>query len=136
MNAVVFEQPRMIVFSADPMPDHLRGELLGEMGATIGEGVKLEIPEDVHEWPSGADRPEDVLAVARDEPRHFRVFKYRREIDQAQYEPTGMNYAVVPSWEGFLKAYRPLDKISRITDASDRPGLDEEIMHNLTGSTH
>lgn len=134
MNAVVFDRMPMILFGPDPIPDRARSELLDEMGGRVVEDVEVEVPDDISDWPRGAERPQNVLAVARDNPRHFAAFKYQREMDPARYEPAGMSYAVVSSWEGFLKAYRPLDKISRITDESDRPGLDEEVMRSLTGS--
>lgn len=131
MTAIVFERMHMIVFSRDAVPDGARRELVDEMGGRVLGDVEIEIPDDISDWPRGAERPQNVLAVARDNPRHFVAFKYQRQMDLARYEPAGMSYVVVASWEGFLKALRPLDKISRITDESDRPGLEEEIMRDI-----
>lgn len=58
-------------------------------------GVSLDPPPaDLNEWPRGADRPEVILCVAVDDPRHYRVFKYRRDIAEG-FRQTGRNYGGV-----------------------------------------
>lgn len=50
------------------------------------------VTPDLHEWPIGADSPEAVLCISRTDPKHFRVFKYRRDIDRSMFLETGWNY--------------------------------------------
>jgi hypothetical protein len=58
-------------------------------------GVKLDRPPtDLHIWPQGADRPEVVLCIAEDDPEHYRVFKYGRDIVKG-FRPTRRNYGGV-----------------------------------------
>jgi hypothetical protein len=51
-------------------------------------------PADLNIWPQGTDRPEVVLCVAEDDPKHYRVYKYRRDIAEG-FRSTGRNYGGV-----------------------------------------
>lgn len=53
------------------------------------------LPEDLHLWPEGAARPEVVLCVARDDPKHYRIFKYGKDVDRTVFNPTGKNFGGV-----------------------------------------
>ena len=68
----------------------------GYKGAVI-EDVGLDYDMDhVHRWPDGSQRPEACLARSLKDPKVYKVFKYRSELQQqAEYEchpcgwPTG-----------------------------------------------
>jgi hypothetical protein len=50
------------------------------------------LPKDLQLWPPGAARPERVLCVARDDPKHYRLFKYGKDVDPNTFIPTGKTF--------------------------------------------
>jgi hypothetical protein len=68
------------------------------------EGVTLEYDMlAVHSWPDGHARPEACVGRAPDNPKHYKVFKYRSERQAAGYEPVAGSPAVFGSWKDYLK---------------------------------
>jgi hypothetical protein len=58
-------------------------------------GVILDPPPaGLNIWPRGAERPQVVLCVAVDDPKHYRVYKYKRDIAEG-FEQTGRTYGGV-----------------------------------------
>ena len=74
-------------------------------GLEIEEGW-IDIPPNLNEWPGGADSPEQVLCRSRSDTSHYKIFKYRGEIDLTEFEETGMNFGGTfskASWERFAR---------------------------------
>jgi hypothetical protein len=89
------------------------------------EGGWIDIPPNVNAWPEGADRPEQVLCRSVSDPLHYKVFKYRRELDPAEFREIGMNFGGTfskSSWERFAKSLPSLMALHAIPDEiSHRP---------------
>ena len=52
----------------------------------VVEGVSLAYDmEAVHRWPDGDPRPEVCVGRDKNDPRHYQVFRYRRDCDAAGY---------------------------------------------------
>lgn len=75
----------------------------GYNGALI-EDVTLDYDmQAVHSWPEGAARPEACVGRARANPRHYKVFKYRSDLQSAAYEPVPGTPLEFGSWADYLK---------------------------------
>jgi len=81
----------------------------GYAGQVI-EGVDLDYDmEAVHSWPDGDDSPEACVGRANDNPKRYKVFKYRRELQPAGYQPVAGTAVVFGSWADYLKVRHPED---------------------------
>jgi hypothetical protein len=72
----------------------------------VQEGVELDIPFNYDTWPEGAECPEQILCTSISEPNHYKIFKYRRDIDPTEFRPTGKHFGGVYSrttWARFMK---------------------------------
>jgi hypothetical protein len=114
----------MILFSASPPPADIREHLLADYGGRYLEGVTLDAPDDVDQKPEGRSFPDPELCVDASDPRHYRVFKFSRDVPGSGFVPTGKAHTVVRGageWRRFLESLRRLDAIGRDTDESDTP---------------
>jgi hypothetical protein len=93
-------------------------------GWEIVDDVRLSVPENLHLWPEGADRPQARLCNSIDDPKFFRVFKYEREIDRSRFKLAGLSYRGVygypsRSWDLLLKFHE--EALARSADARAEP---------------
>jgi hypothetical protein len=73
---------------------------------TVTEGVTLDYDlEAVHSWPDGAPRPEACVGRAPDDPKHYKVFKYRSDRQAAGYQPVAGTAVVFGSWADYAKLH-------------------------------
>jgi hypothetical protein len=78
----------------------------GYKGHTLEEGVTLDYDmEAVHSWPDGEDCPEARLGRAPDNPKHYKVFKYRSELEAAGYPLLPGTPVVFGSWKDYAKIH-------------------------------
>ena len=103
-------------------------------GVEIEEGAWVEVPKDIADWPIGTDRPPlRTLGVSKNNPKHYREFKYPAEVEKAGFEPTGMTYggAYSPSqWERLAERIPALKAFEAIT-GNDRPGAMDEALRYI-----
>jgi hypothetical protein len=59
-------------------------------GLDVEEGAWIDIPPNVHAWPPGVEAPEQVLCRSSHDPKHYKLFKYREEVDGDEWEPVGL----------------------------------------------
>lgn len=79
----------------------------GYKGSVI-EGVKLDYDIfAVHEWADGAPRPEACVGRDPDNPKHYKVFKYKSDLQNAKYEFVPGKARVFESWPDYLRAFHP-----------------------------
>ena len=84
---------------ADPRKDGFRGE--------CEDGVRLDLdPEVVYSWPEGETRPEACLGRAPDDPKQYKVFRYKKDLESQGYEPLSGSTLVFGSWADYLKIRR------------------------------
>ncbi len=70
----------LVFTAADPRKDGYRGEVM--------EGVSLDYDmEAVYSWSDGHARPEACVGQSSENPKHYKVFKYRSELQSAGYQP-------------------------------------------------
>ena len=82
--------------------------------------------EAVHRWPDGHARPEACVGRAPENPKHYKVFKYRSELQSAGYQPVSGTVLVYGSWAAY-------DKL-RLVPPDPVQTDDEECMHIWTSS--
>src|SRR5207248_5030724 len=96
---------------------------------TVTEGVNLDYDMDeVHSWADGDARPEACVGRAKGDPKRYKVFKYRRDLPSAGYQPVAGTAVVFGSWADYLKVRHPEDlseeewyvSLDRIDEASRR----------------
>ena len=76
----------------DPRRDEFEGEMI--------EGVNLEYSFAVHEWPHGTERPDAALGRDPNNLNHYRVFKYHRDRQAANYEAVSGSWYLLRSLAG------------------------------------
>jgi hypothetical protein len=99
----------------------------------IQEDVDLDLACNFHLWPLGEDRPEVVLCSSTSDPKHYKVFNHSREIDPAEFQPTGKNFGGVysrTSWQRFLKML-PADLAIQAIPDDDPPGAMDEAIRGI-----
>lgn len=98
MYAVTIEPLNTIVFLSDPPED-------GEWD--LEENVGLDVPMNFADWLPGTEPPEALLYKSTANDRHYKVFRYKKDVDQTRYRPTGRMFGGVlsrPTWHHFVKA--------------------------------
>jgi hypothetical protein len=86
----------VLVFTwEDPRQDGCTDPVIG--------GVILDYDMDrVHDWPYGQPRPDACIGRSQKNPKYYKVFKYRSELEAAGFEPvTGMP-VVFGRWSDYL----------------------------------
>jgi hypothetical protein len=87
-------------------------------GLEIKLGDWIDIPPNVHAWPEGTKAPEQVLCRSKEDPKHYKLYKYRREIEGTDWEDTGLLFGgtfTAESWERFrriMASFRHLDPVA------------------------
>lgn len=124
MYAVTVE-PLSAIFFMEERPEGIQWE--------IQEGVDLDNPPNLWLWPDGEPAPEGVLCRSTSDPKRYKVFKYRREIDPGEFQPTGKNFGGIYSkaaWERFQKFLLAELAIRAIPD-DDPPGAMDEAIRSI-----
>jgi hypothetical protein len=74
--------------------------------AEVIEGVTLDYDvEAVHCWPDGQERPDACVGRSPENPRHYRVFRYSRDLQAEGYEPVAGTAVVFGAWKDYLKLW-------------------------------
>ena len=72
----------------------------------VVEDVTLDYDmEAVHSWPDGQAMPEACVGRAPDHSKHYKVFKYSRELTSEGYEPVVGNPVVFGSWKEYVEIH-------------------------------
>jgi hypothetical protein len=112
MSFAVKTPPLTSIYFLMDLPDNTEG-------LEVEEGAWVEVPTNVNAWPEGARRPETVLCRSREDPKHYKLFKYRNEIEGTEWEETGLNFGGTfskTSWERFAKSLPSLMALHAIPD--------------------
>ncbi len=84
----------LIFIDKDPRQDGFMDE--------VESNVSLEYPQEVHEWPDGASRPQNVVGVREDGGKEYRVFRSDRDRREARYKKVADGTPlVVRSWQEY-----------------------------------
>jgi hypothetical protein len=82
----------------DPRKGGFRGEVI--------DGVTLDYDmEMVHAWVDGDERPDACTGQAPDNPKHFKVFRYNRDLLHEGYWPTPGIAVVFGSWNQYTRLH-------------------------------
>ncbi len=96
MIYALIDPKRNVISFIKQLPRWLDAEYQQTLGVQVLHDVKLDpIPTDLNIWPDGEVRPETVVCSYRENPDHFRVFKYSKEIDKRRFLPSGRTYGGV-----------------------------------------
>jgi hypothetical protein len=58
----------------------------------IEEGAWVEVPMNHHLWTEDSPRPDPVLCQSREDRQHYKIFKYRDQVEEEVWEETGLNF--------------------------------------------
>jgi hypothetical protein len=95
MYAVTIEPLNSVFFLTDDP---------GEGPWAVEGGAQLDIPSNYDLRPKGAPPPEQVVCVSTSDPKHFKIFKYSRDINPSEFRPTGKSFGGLLSkrtWQSF-----------------------------------
>jgi hypothetical protein len=102
----------------------------------IEEGARVEVPPNLYRRPDGSEAPEVLLCRSTTDPKHYRVFHDRKDVDPSEFTPTGMTYGgfyTRPMWERFSEAWPEFKSFYTLPD-TDPPGAMEEAMRLIRGA--
>ena len=86
----------LVFTSEDPRKAGYKGNVI--------DGVILDYDmEAVHSWPDGHDAPEACVGRAPDNPKHYKVFKYRSELQADKYQPVPGTALRFGTWKEYVK---------------------------------
>lgn len=89
------------------------GEPFVRSGWTVEPGAWLEVPVTVNEWPINHPRPDQVLCRSIEDDKHYKIFKYRDEVDPGEWFDVSLIFGGTfspDSWRRFaeqLPSIRP-----------------------------
>ena len=115
MSVAVKTPPLKAVYFVTERPDDV-------LGLEIEDGAWIDIPPNLHAWPEGVGRPEQVLCQSVTDPLHYKIFKYRMEIDPAEFREIGMHFGGTfskSSWERFARVHASFKALHAIPDEDD-----------------
>jgi hypothetical protein len=117
--------PLKAIFFLDERPE--------EDSWQVQEGVKLDLPFNYATWPDGEDPPEQVLCTSISEPNHYRMFKYKRDIDLSEFRPTLKHFGGVYSSSTWARFMKNLPAGLAVQDVADResPGATERAVNSI-----
>jgi hypothetical protein len=76
----------------------------------VQEGVSLDITFNFNIGPWDPEGAGHILCVSTLDPRYYKLFKNKRDIDPDQFQPMGRQFGGLfskPSWERFAKHVTP-----------------------------
>ncbi len=80
----------------DPRKDGYKGD--------VADDVSLDYDmRAVHSWPDGQDVPEACVGRATDNPKLFKVFRYRSDLQSVGFQPVAGMALVFGSWREYVK---------------------------------
>ncbi len=101
LYAVTIEPLNSIFFVSDP-PDDSEWK--------VQEGVWLDAAPLYGPRPADRGPIDEILCVSTGNPSYFKIYRNERDIDPAQFRPTGRRYGGIfskPTWERFAKHVPP-----------------------------
>ena len=113
MYAVTLEPLNSVFFmSEDP----------GQGPWTVESGIDLDFPSNYDLWPEGSPMPDQVVCISTSDPKHFKVFKFSRNVDPDEYRLTGKVFGGIysrRSWERFKTILAAQLRIASIHDEDE-----------------
>ena len=102
---------------------------------SVEAGVALESDQpngETNTWNDGEEAPDASLGRSPNDPKHYKVFKYERDLRAAGYQPMPGTFAVFKSWSKY-------NRLRLVPPAPDQTGeqdwfdyldqLDEAVRH-------
>ena len=110
--------PQLVFSWEDPRKDGYKGNVI--------EDVHLDYNmEAVHSWPDGADRPEACVGRAGNDPKQYKVFKYRSELEKVGYQLAPGMPVVIGSWSRYVKLNPRPENLEKVPEEEWYERLDE-----------
>lgn len=72
----------------------------GYTGSVV-EDVTLDYEGDVHDWHDGQESPEAATGQDPADPKHYKVFKYSRDLQAAGFHPVAGMVRVFDRWSKY-----------------------------------
>jgi hypothetical protein len=80
----------------DPRKAGYVGQILDDVTLDYDMGA-------VHHWPDGTEMPEEAVGRSPNDPKRYQVFRYKKDRQQAGYEPVEGTPVVFGSWKDYVK---------------------------------
>ena len=102
----------------------------GDIPGDVQDNVEVDIPSYLYLWSTDAERPEQVLCVRNTNPRHYKIYKFLRDVDVEKHTPTGKNFGGIYSgetWARFLELLPRELELAAIPDNDPQETPDEAL---------
>jgi hypothetical protein len=102
----------------------------GDVPGDIQDNVEIDIPSYIYLLPGGEERPEQVLCVRKTDPKHYKLYKFQRDVDSGKYTPIGKNFGGIYSgetWERFRELLPRYLEFAAIPDDDADEAADEAL---------
>jgi hypothetical protein len=96
----------------------------------VQEGVSLDIPFNYDTRPDGEEAPEQILCRSVSDSKHYKMFKYSRDIDPTEFQPTGKHFGGIYSrstWSRFMSNLPGALAVQKVPD-TEPPGATDEAV--------
>jgi hypothetical protein len=96
----------------------------------IQEGVSLDAAPLYGTWTPDRGPLEQILCVSTSDPRFYKIFRNQRDIDPAEFRPTGRHFGGIfskPTWERFAKI-APAGLAILEIEGDEPPGATEDAV--------
>jgi hypothetical protein len=93
----------------------------------VQEGVGLDITSNFYKGPWDTEEARPILCVSTSDPKYYKLFKYKRDIDLTQFRPVERHFGGLfskPSWERFAK-HAPAAIATLDIEVDEPPGATE-----------
>ena len=127
---VVTIEPLRGIYFLDTITASLRERASKDSRIRIQEGVELDLPVNYDTWSEGAESPEQIVCTSVTNPKHYKMFKYLRDVDPTEFKPTGKHFAGIyssTSWERFMKNLPARLALEEVPDTEPPGATDEAI---------
>ncbi|MGP0062442.1 MAG: hypothetical protein ACLQGP_02410 [Isosphaeraceae bacterium] len=96
----------------------------------VQEGAELDLPFNYDSWPEGAEPPEQILCTSVSDPKRYKIFKYARDIDPGEFQPTGKHFGGIYSrstWSRFMENLPGALTVQNVLD-TEPPGATDRAV--------
>ena len=93
----------------------------------VQEGVALDAAPLYGTWTADREPFEQILCESTSDPKYYKLFRNRRDIDPGQFRPTGRHFGGLfskPSWDRFAKQ-APAAIATLCIEVDEPPGATE-----------
>jgi hypothetical protein len=100
----------------------------------VQEGVEIDIPTNYVSRSVGGEPVEQILCMSVSDPKHYKIFKNKKDIDPSKFQPTGKHFGGMYSklaWARLMKNL-PSSLAFQVFPETEPPGATDEALELIS----